>query len=269
MIVAPWGEEKTGKTTLALSFPKPLFHFDIDVGGYKRAAWRVDTDGVTSETFAQPIQVEQMMGQGVTDNAGKLTIRFPKKVVGVRELWQAIITRYVEVLQDPQWETIVFDSFTQLWNICHRAHLQEVQEKQIASSPKIDDNALRESLMPKEYGPPNDKMRAVIYNARSTGKHLVLTHYPKDVYGVRVGEKGQEEYRTGEQTLDGFKEVMKIGDLALKTTIKTIRVDDDNRRVPVATITKCGLEGLGIAVEGMELPSADYAGLEALQGLFS
>ena len=32
MIVAIWGSEKTCKTTMALTFPKPLYHFDLDVG---------------------------------------------------------------------------------------------------------------------------------------------------------------------------------------------------------------------------------------------
>jgi len=31
-IVAVCGDEGTGKTTMALTFPKPLRHFDVDVG---------------------------------------------------------------------------------------------------------------------------------------------------------------------------------------------------------------------------------------------
>ena len=270
MIVAPWGEEKTCKTTLALSFPKPLYHFDIDVGGFDRAAWRIQTNGITSERFYQPLQIEKMMGQEVSETGGKLSIRFPKKVVGMREVWQAIITKYVEVLQDPQYQTIVFDSFTQMWNICHRAHLQEIQEKQIAKEPKISENALRESLLPKEYGPANDRMRSVIYNARSVNKHLVITHYPKDVYGVRVTANGTEEYRTGEVAIDGFKEVAKLIDIAISTRTESRKINGQDKptKVPVCTITTCGLEGLGIAAEGIELPTPDYAGLMGLVEMF-
>ena len=41
-IVADCGDEGTGKTTMALTFPKPLVHFDIDVVGFRRAAWRLN-----------------------------------------------------------------------------------------------------------------------------------------------------------------------------------------------------------------------------------
>lgn len=269
MVLAPWGEEKTCKTTLALSFPKPLFHFDVDVGGYDRAAWRIDTEGVTSEKFYQPMKIEKMMGQEVTEATKpgqKLSIRFPKKEVGMRELWQQIIRKYVEVLQDPTYKTIVFDSFTLMWNICHRSHLQEIQEKQIAKTPNVVDNDLRESLMPKEYGPANDRMRSIISNSRSMGKNLIITHYPKDVYGVRVTAQGTEDYRTGAIAIDGFKEVAKLIDIAISTT--TEMRGTPKVKTPVCTITTCGLEGLGIAAEGIELPTPDYAGLMALVELF-
>ncbi len=36
-IVGIWGEDKTGKTTLALTFPKPMKVMEIDIGGFTRA----------------------------------------------------------------------------------------------------------------------------------------------------------------------------------------------------------------------------------------
>jgi len=36
-IVAICANEGACKTTMALSFPKPLVHFDTDVGGFRRA----------------------------------------------------------------------------------------------------------------------------------------------------------------------------------------------------------------------------------------
>ena len=265
MIIAPWGDEKTSKTTFALSFPKPLYHFDIDVGGYERAAWRIQTDGITTERYSQQMQVEEltnsMMGNQVTKTKDSITIKFPKKVVGMRELWQKIITDYIKVLSDPKYQTIVFDSFTQMWNICHKAHLQEKQEKQLSEGMKDTDSKFRSSLKSIEYGTPNDRMRAVIYNARSTGKNLVLNHYPRDVYGVRVNNKGEsEDYRTGQETLDGFKEVAKLIDIAVRTQSRFV----DKKKVVDITITTCGLPGLGFKAEGMKLPTPDYQGIMSL-----
>ena len=40
MIAAIRGDDKTGKTSLILTFPKPLFHMDFDVGGFNRASHR-------------------------------------------------------------------------------------------------------------------------------------------------------------------------------------------------------------------------------------
>ena len=283
MIVAPWGDEKTSKTTFALSFPKPLYHFDIDVGGFDRAAWRMTDDDpdanadgvreltfpdggvVTTKKYSQPIPVERMMGQMVSKTAKQLTIRFPKKVVGMRELWQDIITDYVRVLGDPRVKSISFDSFTQMWNICHKAHLQELQEKQEANTPGIPENDLRESLKSVEYGPANDRMRSVIYNARSMNKNLIITHYPKDIYGVRVNVKGvTEDYRTGAETLDGFKEVAKLIDLAVRTQTKVINTPEGKESIVTSTITTCGLPGLGFKAEGMPLPTNDYQGILSL-----
>ena len=270
MIIALWGEEKTSKTTFSLSFPKPLYHFDIDVGGYDRAAWRMSTEGITTKRYFAPMQIEQlnrsMMGNDVSKANDKITIKFPKKVVGMRELWQSIISDYVGLLGDSKYVTIVFDSFTEMWSICHRAHLQELQEKQLSVNPNLPDNELRESLMSKEYGPANDRMKAVISNARSTGKNLVLTHYPRDVYGVRVDSKGRsEDFRTGAEAIDGFKQITKLIDIAVRTKTPLV----NGKKSVEAVITTCGLPGLGFKVEGMKLPTPDYAGIESLISVMS
>ena len=110
MIVALWGEEKSWKTTMSLTFPRPLFHMDLDVGGFERASWRIsETDGISSKSYPTPIQIEKMMGTTKTES----TIRFPKKILGIKEVWQQIVIDYVAAVNNAEVKTIVIDSSTQ------------------------------------------------------------------------------------------------------------------------------------------------------------
>ncbi len=258
-VVAVCGDEGTGKTTMALTFPKHLRHFDIDVGGYRRAAWRLPADGIVTKSYPKPIQLEKLMGQKVEASSRKVI--FPKKVTGMNELWQAVVIDFVEACQDTSVKTTVLDSATQLWNICHKGVLQELQERQLAKHMKFskgnpfDENDYRERLQPVEYGPANDKMRTLIHTARSFGKNLVLTHYPTDEYGTISDSKGNMvEGKTGKIILDGFKETSKLADLIVWTSIKEVaKQEAAKEKFPVAKITKCGIEGMGLAAVGMEI----------------
>ena len=253
MIVALWGPEKSWKTTVALSFPRPIVHMDLDVGGFDRAAWRLDTDGIESKSYPTPIQMDKLIGQ----KKEGVTIRFPKKIVGVKEVWQQIVIDFIEAVNKPEVKTLVLDSSTQLWSICHRGRLQELQEIQVAKSPKISENELRERLQPIEYGEPNDRMRSLIYTARSFRKHLVLTHYPRDIYAQRATDRGIQDYKTGDIEPDGFKETQRLVDIV-------IWVDTDSKGKATAKITRCGLEGLGTMATGLTIDPS-YQGILDLQ----
>lgn len=258
MIVAIWGEEKSGKSTMALTFPRPIKHFDLDVGGYDRAAWRIDKAGVDSKSYTLPIQIEKMMG------STSPSIRLSKRVIGYREVWQDIIKDFVDACQDSTVQTIVIDSSTQLWVICHTALLQEKQERQKAEKPTLPDHMLRERLQPVEF--PNERMRSLIYTARSCGKNLVLTHYPRNIYKTKFDNKGElVEYKSDDIEPDGFKDTQKLVDIVVWTEAKR---NKDGWEAS-AKITRCGLEGLGFAAVGLEI-TPTYQGIldlrEALGG---
>ena len=256
------GEEGTGKTSMALTYPTPLRHMDIDVGGFRRAAWRLpkeSSDAIITKTYPRPIQINKLLGQQTQANSP--TVRFPKKVEGMKELWQQIIIDFVAYCQDPTVKTIVIDSATLLWNICHNSVLQEAQERQIVKHMKehrnipFDENDYRERLQPIEYGPANDRMRTVLHTARTFSKNLVLTHYPTDLYGmIPDGKGGMTEGKTGTKILDGFKETDRLTDLIVWTSIKeTIATGGVKTKYPVAKITKCGIEKMGLSAVGMEI----------------
>ena len=267
-IVAVCGDEGTGKTTMALTFPKPLRHFDVDVGGYRRAAWRLAVEGVVSKSYPKPIQIEKLKGQTGTPST---RVVIPKKVEGMKELWQAIVQDFVDACMDGEVATIVIDSSTLLWNICHQSHLQELQERQLIQwrnrNPRtpFDENEYRERLMPVEYGPANDKMRTILHTARSFQKNLVLTHYPTDEYGTVPDSKGNMvEGKTGLKVLDGFKETGKLVDMILWLSVKEVVREGRKMKQPTAKITKCGIEGMGLDAVGLEV-GATYEDIINLQ----
>jgi len=265
-ITAICGDEGTGKTTMALTFPKPLRHFDVDVGGYRRAIWRLSAEDVESKGYPRPIQVDKLMG---SQGGPSTRVSIPKKVEGMKELWQQIVTDFVAACMDTEVKTVVIDSATLLWNICHQSHLQELQERQVArwkADPKTrnlpyDENDYRERLQPIEYGPANDRMRTILHTARSFSKNLVLVHYPTDEYGTIPDGKGNMvEGKTGNIIIDGFKETKKLVDLVVWTRVSETVAGGVATKSAVCKITKCGLEGAGLAAVGLEIP-ATYSGI--------
>ena len=266
-VVAICGEEKTGKTTMALTFPKPLVHYDIDVGGFRRASWRLSTTDIVSRSYPKPIQIEKMLGSTSTRAVQ------PKKVVGVKELWQQIVQNFVDDCMNPDIRSIVLDSATLLWNIAHNSYLQELQEKQLAqhlakTRTPFNEDDYRERLQPIEYGPANDRMRTLLHTARTFQKNLVLVHYPTDEYGAVPDGRGNiVEGRTGKKVIDGFKETSKLADLVLWTYIKESKVDKSTISQPYAKITLCGLEGVGLEGVGREIP-ANYNAIVELIDTF-
>ena len=269
-LVAICGEEGTGKTTMALTFPKPIRHFDVDVGGYRRAIWRLSAKGIESKGYPKPIQMEKLMGQTGTATT---RISMPKRVVGMKELWQQIVTDFVAACQDASIKTIVIDSATLLWSICHNSHLEELQERQLANHKSknpnrpFDENDYRERLQPVEYGPANDRMRTILHTARAFQKNLILTHYPTDEYGTIPDAKGNMvEGKTGIKILDGFKETGKLVDLIVWVSIKETVNAGKKNKYPIARITKCGIEGMGLNAIGLEIPATyeDFINLKNL-----
>jgi hypothetical protein len=294
-VTAITGEEGTGKSTMALTFPKPLYHFEIDFGGFDRAVWflkasypdirikkfeegedirQVDLTqyDVISKPYPKPLQVNKLLGQ-LGGGPSTRQLKQPKKVEGMKELWQTIVSDFVYVCGVKEILTVVFDSSTALWNIAHNTRLQELQEiqeykwkKEHPNTPFPEDE-YRERLQPIEYGPANDRMTSVLQTSRSFKKDLVLTHYPTDEYGtVPDGKGGVTEGKTGKLVIDGFKHTGKNSDLILWLVLKEYHKEGKVVRQPAAKITKCGVAGMGLNAIGMEI-SANYDSFASLRNL--
>jgi len=277
-IVTIVGPEGSCKTSMGLSFPKPLHHLDLDVGGFNRAAWRFDQKGITSFSFPKPLtaaDIAKMRGLPSPDPSIR-TVGIPKKIEGSKELWQTIIDRIVASCLDSAVKSIQIDSATMMYSIGCAAYLQELQEKQLIkwkSDPQtrtrqFDENDYREKLQPIEYGNVYERLDRVFHTARSYKKNLILIHYPTDEYGkVSDGRGGLEDGKTGKLIIDGYKNTTRESDLVVWTSVKEI-IEKGGKKVnkPIARITKCGIRGMGLDVVGMEIP-ATFEGIANLRAL--
>lgn len=284
-IVAICGEEGTCKTTMGLTFPRPQSHLDIDIGGYKRAAWRIDTTDIETHSFPKLLEaadIAKMKGIVATTVSTRTIRAIPKKVEGMKELWQSIIDQFVKDCLLEEIKTIVIDSATQMYKIGCGAYLQELQEKQLIKwnknrpSTPFDENDFREKLQPVEYGVVYDRLQRVYHTSRSYKKNLILIHYPTDEYGpMPDGKGGFADGKTGKTIMDGYKETAKFSDLVVWLTVKSHMVPSDpanlqsqkiEEKYPAAKITKCGIEGMGLGAVGLEIP-ATYEGVINLKNL--
>jgi len=248
-VIVLWGDEGTWKTTFGLSYPKPLVHIETDIGGFNRAAWRIDTEGITTIPYAPPLPYEE--------DKKKVTVRFPKKLIGIKELWQKIFLDYVKAIRDPKVKSIMIDSATEVWVIDHRGYLQELQETQLAKGMKEHD--IRENIQQWEYGDPNARMRQLINAAKSYEKNLILTHYPKPEYTtVQKGDKS-ESMPSGKLLIDGFSGTKKLVDIVVWLEL------DKKGEAQAKIVEKCALAGMGTTALGMSLPEPSYQGLVDLR----
>lgn len=283
MIQLIWGKEGSCKTTFGLSNPKPLFHMELDIGGFERAAWRLPKElrvkqcepkenirgldwsqwDIVTKPYYPPLSLDKLVGTEKVSYANAVTVRFPRKVVGYRELWEELIVDYVTVCQAPVVKTIMPDSATTLWFTCHTAHLQDKQEIQLHSGRGITENHpdFREKLQAVEF--PNDKMYSFLATAKSFGKNLIMTHYPTDEYADKLDERGRKEsYKTGNLLPDGFKHEKEKVDIVIWTYIART----DKGLVPSARVgEKCGVPGLGVTACGLEIIPPSYDGLMELR----
>jgi uncharacterized protein YceK len=282
------GEEGSCKSSMALTFPKPLYHFELDIGGFDRAAWRFkdskilrlkagqevkesDLSGydIISKPYPKALDIGKLMGQLAegkkTDKA--FTVRFPKQLTGVKEQWQDIVTDFITIVQLNMPRSIVFDTASLLYNIAHQTVLQEIQERQVYNwkyqpqsqngKAPFDENMFRERLQPIEYAPAYERMRSVFQTASSYHKNCIAVHYPTDEYIKNPDQSGMEkDIKSGVKVPDGWKELNKMADLIVWTSVKETSIAGQKFKMPMCKITKCGIAGMGLDAVGKELTAS-------------
>lgn len=164
--VAIRGETKQGKSTAALSFPRPvLFDFDLR------------TAGVPQGVMDQVVRHHKLPKPVFVPHAGQSR---RVKLEGWTELYDRFVTLFAQELAAPDVDSIIIDTSTQMREMVNRCVLQEKQENQTPKS--IQEDGYRDNLIQIEYGEPNNRIASILQAPRLYGKNLVLTHYEEDLY---------------------------------------------------------------------------------------
>lgn len=219
MIFGLWGEDKTCKTTLALTFPKPLIFMEFDIGGFNRAIYRFqqefDQGLIKYEAYPMPMTFGKF-------DPSKLEVRPSKIVVGMKELFYKWAAKYISHLQNPEVASIVIDTATLHKTITDDAYLQELQEKQMPLDPITgkgsDGKTLRTQLQQIEYREPNTRTRGILYQAKANNKHLILVHHARDEYKPMPQRDGTiATSATGKRERAGFSTLGDSADVIVYT----------------------------------------------------
>ena len=211
MIFVYWGEDKSGKDTLGLTFPKPLVVMEFDIGGFRRACRNLphlpikdwyEQGLIRVEEYVMPFQLAEEF------DPIKDIVRPDKIVRGMKELFYQFAAKFIKHLKDPEIATIMVDTGTLLNEITIGGYLQELQEKQLPLRPDglgRDGKTLRSQLQQQEYRERNVRMRGFAYQAKAHGKNLVVTHHASDEYGLVRDSRGQlVQGQTGKRVLHGW-----------------------------------------------------------------
>lgn len=247
-IVLLQGDTGTGKSTLALTFPKKIVHFELDLGGFRRAKRRFKEEIKSGQIVSQQYELPQ---QVIEDQLG---LTQSSRLIGVKELWYKLLTDYSTALKDDSVQTIVIDSFAFLWDLCHMGFLQEKQEK----------DKSRERLLEIEYGEPNIRLRTFIYQAKQRKKNLILTAPLTD---VRIDQmiRGEVKSVVVGTKAAGWRHVGKEVDFTIETSTETKHTDGGIVTVPKGKIIK---SAVGLELVGMELETPTWDTIQGIINMF-
>jgi hypothetical protein len=235
LIVNIWGEEKTGKTSMALTFPRPLYLFDFDHGFkellLKHPEYKKDLFYQTYHLPANP-----SLDQGETE-------------------LQRFVDDWYEACNDPN-GTVVLDTATDLKSLVTFVKMsQKLEEKlkklQSKTDKKVDPDTVQ--LMRPDYAPRNELMRAILSLPAVAEKHAVFIWKAKEKYSGNGAATGQYEG-------DLFKDAPYIAQatlgrkrIGLGKNISFVTTLDTNRFDPT--------------MNGSDFPEDVVAGYEDLRGI--
>lgn len=252
-----WGEDKTGKSTLALTAPKPLAYFVFDVGGDERALWKFEDDVNSGNiiTSRQDPRLKTSIAFKYPQPLPKISLK-EAPLSGFKELWNRFLLDYVWALENPKIKSVVIDTGTLLWEIVRQGFLQEKQEFQMQRGLKSGES-MREKLLPIEYAEPNSRMRALLQAAGNQGKNIVMTHHARDEFKAMATEKGIEEVRTGTRECAGWSGLGAIADVVVHTEYK--KGKEDKKPEMYATVD---MSGVCLQIVGLSFKDPSYIQLE-------
>ncbi len=259
LLLCIWGEIKTAKSSIGLTFPKPLMHFDFDMG-FHRAEPRVSHLKILKVPWDQPLS--NVIPQVAPDNPPDIItkpypkpIKFPgQKVFGMLDLWENhIVPDVMSVCAAPWIVSVNFDTGSVMTEVAQAAHLERAQQREPG----------RTQLTQIEFGKPNGELRALYDAMKTYGKNLASVHHVGGVYQESFVPHGnsvkKESVRIGD-TWQGFTGTGKAVDVIGRMEIIRGAVNG-SKPTPQMTIVTCGLT---LTAEGIPLLNPTYEGILSL-----
>lgn len=207
LIVDIHAQEKVGKTHFGLTAPGDIAMFNLDIG----------LEGVVHK-FADKKRI-MVYDMHIPHNDPE----------SAEKIWEDFKDVYAAALKDKSIRSIIFDTGSELWEMCRLARFGKIAQVQ-----------------PWHYGPVNAEFNGVIRDAFRSQKNLVMLHKMKPLY---VNDKRTKKYERA-----GFGTVGYIVQLSLRLT-----KDDEDGRRGIIVESRHDPE-----LEGMELYDDEKKGIEML-----
>lgn len=135
------GTDKTGKTHLALTAPRPIMYIDLDVG----------TEGVIHKFQGEDLMVYQVQQPERLGSSQELMGRYG-------EIWATVQDKISEALAMNE-GTLIIDTFTEAYDICRLAHFGKMSQVQ-----------------PHQYGVAYADLREVMRKVHQSKMSCILLH---------------------------------------------------------------------------------------------
>lgn len=191
MVVTAFGPKFTAKSSMALTFPKPIAYYDLELGGARAWEWhKLVNDGVV---LPRKVIVP-----------GRDLVKRWAKLEGYIEAWKQFVTLLEADLLNDHIATIVFDTGTVVRGLAVDGFLE------FSQNAKPD----KKTLDQYEYREPNRRTEDVMGAPKRAGKDLVVIYHETDEYSPRLDSKTQLPMRdeqgnvvripTGYKVPDGY-----------------------------------------------------------------
>lgn len=205
-----WGEQKTGKTSFALTFPRPMYYFNFDHGLLELLiANPALKEGLYYQDYLLPPNPTLDQGEAVL---------------------QSFVDDWQYALEQPGGGTIVLDTGTQLKELVTFVKMSQKLEEKIkklsakAGKP-VDPDTIQ--LLRPDYAPRNQLMNAILSLPSLTDKNVAFVWKAREKYSGNGAATGQYEgdlFRDAPYIAQGTL-ARRRGGLA-KSTFFTTTVDD-------------------------------------------
>lgn len=205
---------KAGKNHFAYTAPDPIRVYCFN-GGADFVATKFPSKAIDVQNFHLPIVESENMKWA-------------------EPVWEEFRRQYDKDIDEGKYNTYVFDTGTEVENVCQQAVLEDQQEVAAGKETPKD----KQKLATTEYLARNLKMKALFDMAKMAGVNLVTLQYLKEEWIKTSGQKMAEP--TGKLILDGWKRTPSQADINIEMVMNMERIEGEGGKpvkIPVVVST--------------------------------